>query len=342
MADAHLNGSLNLPSAEDVFRTVSAIAGDSITKIPDGETDERQGWIAALVPRLRDVPQLEEGERKLGYRAAPVFSIKPGVTSEQIDVPALGYADAARHAYPLFRQLRDEGVIAPGTRFQVSMPTVTAGCEPFIAADDQEAFEPAYARRLKAEVDEILTIVPHEDLAMQWDVAVEMGIIEEVFPAHFADRFDGVVTRLGELSALVPAEVPLGYHLCYGDAQEVPGQGEGRHWKQPKDTSKLVAVANAVTKDAARPLDWFSMPVPIARDDDPYFEPLADLHLHDRARLYLGLVHHQDGAEGTQRRIDTAERHYERGFGVATECGMGRKPRELIPQLLEIQARVHV
>ena len=32
MADAHLNGSLNLPSADDVFRTVAAIAGDSITK----------------------------------------------------------------------------------------------------------------------------------------------------------------------------------------------------------------------------------------------------------------------------------------------------------------------
>jgi hypothetical protein len=31
----------------------------------------------------------------------------PGVTSEQIDVPELGYAAAARYAYPLFRELRD-------------------------------------------------------------------------------------------------------------------------------------------------------------------------------------------------------------------------------------------
>jgi hypothetical protein len=342
MADAHLNGSLNLPSAEDVFRTVAAIGGDSITKIPDGETDERQGWIAALVPRLRDVPQLEAGERKHGYKAAPVFSIKPGVTSDQIEVPELGYAAAARHAYPLFRRLRDQGVITPGTRFQVSLPTVIAGCEPFIAADHQEAFEPAYARRLRTEVDEIVATAPREDLAMQWDVAVEMGIIEGVIPAHFADRFDGVVTRLGELSAWIPPEVRLGYHLCYGDAQEVSGQGEGRHWKEPKDTSNLVAVANAVTERAARPLDWFSMPVPIARDDGSYFDPLADLRLHDRTRLFLGLVHHQDGVEGTQRRIDTAKRHCQRGFGVATECGMGRKPRELIPRLLEIQAQVHV
>jgi hypothetical protein len=103
-----------------------------------------------------------------------------------------------------------------------------------------------------------------------------------------------------------------------------------------------VAVASAVTERAARPLDWFSMPVPLSRDDDAYFEPLADLRRSDRTRLYLGLVHHKDGVEGTQRRIDTASRHYQRGFGVATECGMGRKPRERVPELLEIQAQVHV
>jgi hypothetical protein len=62
----------------------------------------------------------------------------------------------------------------------------------------------------------------------------------------------------------------------------------------------------------------------------------------DRSRLYLGLVHHKNGVEGTQRRIDTARRHYQRGFGVATECGMGRKPRERVPELLEIQAQVRV
>jgi hypothetical protein len=262
----------------------------------------------------------------------------PGVTSEQIDVPELGYAAAARYGYPLFRELRDQGVIAPATRFQVSLPTVTAGCEPFVAPGDQGAFEPAYARRLRAEVDEILAAIPHEDLAMQWDVAVEMGIVEGVIPAHFDDRFGGVVSRLGQLSGWIPAQVLLGYHLCYGDAPSA--EGEGRHWKEPEDTSKLVAVASAVTERAARPLDWFSMPVPLSRDDDAYFEPLADLRLNDRTRLYLGLVHHKDGVEGTQRRINTARRHYQRGFGVATECGMGRKPRERIPELLEIQAQV--
>jgi hypothetical protein len=287
VADAHLNGSLNLPSAEDVFRSVGRIAGGSVSKIPDGETGERQGWIRALIPKLSDVPQLEARELKTGYGVRMEFVLRDGVTSDDINAPELGYAQAARAAYPVFAQLRDEGAIPAGTRFQVSLPTVTAGCEPFIAAEHREAFEPAYARRLRDEVDEVLAVVPSQDLAMQWDVAVEMGIIEEVFRSHYADPFDGVVSRLGELSSWVPGDVWLGYHLCYGDA---PGEdGEGKHWKEPQDTAQLVAVANAVT----------------------------------------------------QRRIDTAKRHAD-GFGVATECGMGRKPSEIVPTLLRIQAAVGV
>lgn len=342
MADAHLNGSLNLPDAETVFRTVSEIAGGSVARIPDGETGERQGWIEGLGPKLGSISQLEEVERTGGYNVLPVFRIRDGEQSEDIVVPELGYASAARHAYSIFARLRDEEhVIAPETRFQVSLPTVIAGFEPFIAPRDQEAFEPVYVRRLRREVEEILTVVPSGDLAIQWDVAVEMAILEGVFPARFEPRFEGVVERLALLSSWIPDAVPLGYHLCYGDAQEVTGQGEGRHWKEPEDMAKLVAVANGVTERAVRPLSWFSMPVPLARGDDAYFEPLADLRLHGTARLYLGLVHHQDGVEGTQRRIEAARR-YRDGFGVATECGMGRKPSELVPKLLQIQRDVRV
>jgi hypothetical protein len=55
--------------------------------------------------------------------------------------------------------------------------------------------------------------------------------------------------------------------------------------------------------------------------------------------LYLGLVHFTDGAEGTERRIAAAQRTLT-GFGVATECGMGRRPPETIPDLLSIHSAV--
>lgn len=86
------------------------------------------------------------------------------------------------------------------------------------------------------------------------------------------------------------------------------------------------------------------MPVPIARDDDAYFEPLRRLAVPEGTELYLGLVHFRDGVEGTQRRIATARRAVST-FGVATECGMGRRTPErgggyTLLDLLEIHTEV--
>lgn len=52
-------------------------------------------------------------------------------------------------------------------------------------------------------------------------------------------------------------------------------------------------------------------------------------------RLFLGLVHHTDGVQGTLQRLETAQK-YVSGFGIATECGFGRRPPETIPELMRI------
>ena len=94
----------------------------------------------------------------------------------------------------------------------------------------------------------------------------------------------------------VPADVELGFHLCYGDAGH-------QHFTQPTDAAILVRVANALAQGLDRPLNWLHLPVPRDRDDEAYYAPLADLRLGDDTELYLGLVHRTDGMEGTQRRI---------------------------------------
>jgi len=73
------------------------------------------------------------------------------------------------------------------------------------------------------------------------------------------------------------------------------------------------------------------------RSDDAYFAPLAGLNLSPKTKLYLGLVHDSDGVEGTKKRIGVAAK-YARDFGIATECGFGRRPPETIPNLLKIHA----
>ena len=77
--------------------------------------------------------------------------------------------------------------------------------------------------------------------------------------------------------------------------------------------------------------------MPKERDDDAYFAPLAGLALKPGCELYLGLVHTTGGIAGTRRRIAAAEKVVQ-DFGIATECGLARRPPETIPALLRQHA----
>ena len=122
----------------------------------------------------------------------------------------------------------------------------------------------------------------------------------------------------------------MGFHLCYGDSG-------GKHFKEPADTSLLVKIANALAERSPRSIQWIHLPVPKERDDSAYYAPLKNLRLRPETRLFLGLVHPADGIEGTRRRMAMAQR-FVADFGIATECGFGRRPPESIPELLRIHA----
>jgi len=48
-----------------------------------------------------------------------------------------------------------------------------------------------------------------------------------------------------------------------------------------------------------------------------------NLALGSGTELYLGLVHAQDGVEGTKKRIAVAQK-FVGNFGIASECGISR------------------
>jgi hypothetical protein len=167
-------------------------------------------------------------------------------------------------------------------------------------------------------VERVCAAIPHEDLAIQWDVCIEMVAwdgrwpnapsfpgMEQVFAANFA--------RLG---ASVPPDVELGFHLCYGDL-------DAKHFVEPTDAAKMVEMANLIAASVARSIAWMHMPVPIERTDDAFYAPLTDLRIAAGTELYLGLVHAVDGVEGTNRRIAAAKRVVS-NFGIASECGISR------------------
>jgi hypothetical protein len=139
----------------------------------------------------------------------------------------------------------------------------------------------------------------------RWERARTFPGMDQVFAGNFS--------RLG---SAVPNDVELGFHLCYGDL-------DAKHFVQPIDTTKMVEMANLITRSVRRPINWIHMPVPIDRTDDAFFAPLRGLQLGPATELYLGLVHAEDGIEGAKKRIEAAGK-YVSNFGVASECGISR------------------
>ncbi len=334
----HLVGSVPLANAEAVFRTAATEIGDRLRRIPDGETGPRSDWIVWQLPIFTSQSELEiVPPAPDSWRPLPRVRLSDGGRTERVRFEALGYAEAAIASYRTFARLKRDGVVPVACRFQCSLPTPLAPVFAFVVPEHQPLLEPLYEAGLLAELGHILREVPHDQLAIQWDTNFEFGMLEGVFPVWFADVKGGILERLLRLSRHVPHDVELGYHFCYGDVQH-------RHYTEPADTGKLVEIANALMASLGRPLHWLHVPVPRGRTDESYYAPLRELRLRPETELYLGLVHHTDGVDGSRRRMETASR-FASSFGIATECGWGRRAPATLGELLrihrELSAPVH-
>lgn len=330
----HLVGSVPLAGRSDVFRAAAQRLGSLLRRYPDGETGPRTAWVQWQQRILEDHPQFELTANKpivfeeRGTRS--YYRIKPGVAAHDLRFGPIGYAEHARASYREFAKLREDGIVPRGARFLVAVPTPLAFLYVLVAASDRAAVEPAYLARLYDEIDEIVATIPNRDLAIQWDTVSEILVLEGVRRTNIDDSPGALLERLVALGERIPPEVELGYHLCYGDMNH-------KHSLEPRDTGTMVNLANRLAALLDRSLDFVHMPVPRERDDAAYFEPLAGLALHAQTELYLGLVHYTDGVEGTRRRIAAASRVRD-DFGIATECGFGRRSPETIVPLLDVHA----
>jgi hypothetical protein len=192
-------------------------------------------------------------------------------------------------------------------------------------------------------LDQLLATVPHEQVAVQWDVAVEFNYLEALWgPPLTPEGFDAITASLARCVDRVPAEVPAGLHLCYGDWGH-------RHFLEPKSLETQVRVVNAVAATAGRPLSFVSFTVPQYQRAESFFAPLAGLATGPGTELNFGIVpyHPADQAPGTTedqvRLIDAAlaaSPGGRRDWGISTECGLGRAPREEMPVLLDLHQRM--
>jgi hypothetical protein len=322
-----LVGSLPADSSESALRSAAEFYQGLVFALPDGETGPRSAWVGYERERLvrpnPDVVVVKETESPTGIPRhayeTPVFGIRPGVTELHWD--SWPRIDDAIAGYQVFKSLRAEGAIPDGIRFQVGLPFPSSALSGFKA--DIEADYPVAARAYEdlvaRELARLTAAIPPAELAIQWDLAYETQDIERVLawmPEGGWERFAGPVTRLARL---IPEDVLVGYHLCYGTFPEWP-------MYEARDLGVLVRMANFAVANSGRTVDWLHLAGPryLRSEDRSFFRPLTDLEPGD-ARVFLGIVLPIDGTAGLRRRADTASR-YLKDFGVAMYCGFGRQP----------------
>jgi len=336
-----LVGSVPLDNAEDVFRSVGSTFGDRVRAIPDGETGPRLNWIEWQAPVFEQhpafgvdetLPDWRNADATGQWKAKPWYSVRAGVDPRSLTFGPLGYSKTAIDSFAIFKRCKDAGIIHRSCKFQISLPTPYNVIDQRIAPKDRLAVEKPYAERMRAEIAEICEALPHHEIAIQWDIAHEVQNLDGGRPHWFEDPENQVIARLIELSEGVPPDVELGLHFCYGDFGH-------RHFIEPKNMGLMVRLANALARSVKRRIAWIHMPVPRPRSDDAYFQPLADLKLKPDTSLYLGLVHFTDGTDGAKSRISAAKR-FMTDFGVATECGFGRRDAGTIRDLLRLHVAV--
>ena len=337
----HLVGSVPMASARNVFEGVSAALGSRIKRLPDGETGERADWITWLEPVFSKHPAFQKSGEFFRVHATGTgrerYTLKPGVRPQDVHFDNLFYADIAKQSYVEFKELKNAGKISADTKFQVDLVPAHSVIWLFVVEALHESIDPIYNAALKREIDKIAAAIPHDELAIQFDVASAVfARLERNEASSYgrtkADMQDTFANILAALGNHVPSDIDLLYHLCYGDSGH-------KHVVEPSDMSDMVEFANRVSRYVERPIQLFHMPVPRNRSDDDYFAPLRRLQLRPETEMCLGLVHYTDGVDGTKRRLETAKRHVSR-FSIATECGFGRRDPSTLPELLRIHAAV--
>ena len=336
----HIVGSVPLGGAEEVFRTVAGSVGPFLRRLPDGETGARKLWIGMISEMLDRHPAFEVDPDEPPFlmklwtgevhRELKRLRFRSGADPRKVTF-ATGYATMAMASFNTFDRLQREEVVPPGVKFQIAIPSPLAPTYNYISPKWRSAFLEIFTVHLCEEVARIVTALPADRIAIQWDVLQEILAWENYFTDRDPDYRTQIRTTLGTIGNAVPQPIELGYHLCYGSPKD-------QHLVQPKDTATMVAVIAEIRKEVRRPIEFFHLPVPKERTDPAFYEPLAELALPPESELYLGLVHLNDDA-GNHTRLAVA-RKFTKVTGVGTECGWGRGDPERIRALLETHRKL--
>jgi hypothetical protein len=347
-----LVGSIPLPTVEDVFKKCSSVLGEHLPCIPDGEVGPRRNWVAYLVGAYKSHPDIvpepipentrcdfdtrlekTKGRYKERDRGDVHFTVRRGVSKLRLE--KLGYAEPAKDSYAKFIKLRTAGVIPKDVRFQVAIPFPRSGFGNFFRKpEDFPIMEEAYEEVARRELAEITKVIPAPDLAIQWDVCGELLDVEGYWPWWpQGDKIEMNTEPAGRLGLdLLPSDVWLGYHLCYGTMGGWP-------MTQPKSVTSPVMLANALVRKTPRRVDFIHVPAGQKAFDASYYNDLSKLSIGD-AKVYLGLIHDSDPDLSDFKKRHTAAKAVMPSFGLASVCGYGRCDQRELDHALQVHRTV--
>ena len=332
-----LVGSVPLDTVEEVMTQFGAPLGPYLPAMPDGEVGERRSWVNRFCYLLfnghADIETLKrptpvDGVEQLLPRTREDswnFRVRPGVERVRFGNPGtrLGYARDAVASYFVFKTLREKGILPADLRFQISIPMVNSVVRSlyFVGPGDLDRVRPGFEEALAAEIDVICARIPHKDLAIQWDCAYEVQAVSGAAPNAHEAKIETHVAPIARLSRHVPADVQLGFHLCFGTFGGWPAFA-------PETLGPTIDFANAAMSATGRRVDWVHIPT-LDTTNDAFYAPLARLDAKG-ADVYLGAIHSMPTLAA---RLAVAGKYVE-NFGIAAYCGFGRTPPSEMPQIL--------
>ncbi|TQN33213.1 hypothetical protein FHX37_3218 [Haloactinospora alba] len=319
----HLVGSYPAATVSEALAVPMEQVDSRLRSLADGEVAERSSWIAHIVERLRehpDVTLVTDGDWS-SYTDRPVFRVRRGHEFRPESL-RLGYAAQARESYETFRELRsDRGL--HDLDFQVGIPSDLDLA--FFLFEPVNAFRhrPVVRAALAEELREIHSW-NRDDVIFQIECPMELvlaaGTPSPLRPALAALLVNGI---LGQVAA-APQGSRFGIHLCFGDLNR-----EGL-WRA-RDTRPAVALLRRLLRawPQGRTLEYVHAPLgsgdfPALPEARAYL-PLRELRELPRdVRFVAGFAHERQTLESQQVTLRLVEAALGRRVDVAASCGLGR------------------
>ncbi|WP_225725311.1 MULTISPECIES: hypothetical protein [unclassified Nocardia] len=330
----HFVGSFPAESTDDAMRAMLDGAATRLRTLATGETNRYEWYIQPIVEDLARQGLLEV-KRQGSWRTSSdrtLYQVPRGVelTGEMMN---LGIPAEAEEALPVFHRLR-EAYELPDLSLQIGMPSDFTLAFISMGVNGVRKHRKAFTDALVRDIAAVQKLVGN-DVLIQIEATAELVLLAKTQPFH---RFVEAKLRLGEgiaaMAAAAPAGTRFGVHLCLGSMRN-------KARTTMRDARPLVTLANSVARHwaAGRPLEYIHGP--LAAGDKPpstnpkWYAPLADLAIGENTGFYAGFVHETPTEAEQVRTLHLVEAALGRSVdGVASACGLGRRPREIADRMV--------